>query len=88
MVLQQTLQGEDLSKLQCRGFAIIELSSRLMPLALNYAVSWEVIQQIIVLLAIQILAPPKLSNNSLFLCILLAFSDITPLSKSTDTVCS
>lgn len=58
-----------------------------MPLALNYAVSWEAIQQIIVLLALQILTPPKFPNNALFLCRLLAFSDITPLSKSTVTVC-
>lgn len=74
--------------LQSKGFAIMELSSRLMPLALNYAVSWEVIQQTIVFLAIQILTPSKLLNNAPFLCRLLAFYDITPLSKSTVTVCS
>lgn len=57
-----------------------------MPLALNYAMSWEAIQQIIVLSALEILTPPKFPNNALFPCRLLAFSDVTPLSKSTVTV--
>lgn len=47
--------------LQSRGFAVIELSSRLMPLAMNYAMSWEVIQQTTVFLAIRNFNPTRTS---------------------------
>lgn len=61
MLLLQTVQREDLCKFANRGFAVIELSSRLMPLAMNYAMSWEVIQQTTVFLAIRNFNPTRTS---------------------------